>query len=71
MGIGTHINLSPRLDFSMMGQYMIHLGNHIAPEIINNQLVFTTEHQHGASLEGHLLITLGIHYKIIDLWGGN
>ncbi len=70
LGIGTHINLSPRLDFSIMGQYMIHLGNHLSPEIINNQLVFTTEHHHGASLEGHLLITLGIHYKIVDLWGG-
>ena len=70
IGLGTHINLSPRLDFSIMGQYMIHLGNHLSPEIINNQLVFTTEHHHGASLEGHLLITLGIHYKIVDLWGG-
>lgn len=69
MGLGTHINLSQRLDFSVMGQYMIHLGNHIEPSIINDQLVFTTEHDHGASLEGHLLITLGIHYKIIDLWG--
>lgn len=70
MGLGTHINLSQRLDFSVMGQYMIHLGNHIHPEVVNNQLVYTNDHHHGASLEGHLLITLGIHYKIIDLWGG-
>lgn len=70
MGIGTHINLTQRLDFTVMGQYMIHLGNEIHPEVINNQLVYTNDHHHGASLEGHLLITLGIHYKIVDLWGG-
>ena len=70
MGIGTHINLSQRLDFTVMGQYMIHLGNHIHPEVVNNQLVYTNDHHHGASLEGQLLITLGIHYKIVDLWGG-
>ncbi len=71
MGLGTHINLTQRLDFSILAQYMIHLGNHIHPEVVNNQLVFTDEHSHGASLEGHLLVTFGINYKIVDLWGGN
>jgi len=68
MGIGTHINLSQRLDFSLMGQYMIHLGNHLHADVHNNQLEFHSEK--GASLEGHLLITMGFHYKIVDLWGG-
>src|SRR6218665_1217416 len=29
MGLGTHIRLTDRLDFSLSTQYMIHLGTHI------------------------------------------
>jgi len=65
-GLGTHFNLSPRLDCSLTGQYMIHLGNHIHSEISGNTVIFTSEK--GASLEGHLLITLSLNYKLIDLW---
>lgn len=65
-GIGTHINLSKRLDLTIMSQYMIHLGNHIRAEVMGNSLQFSEEH--GASLEGHLLTTISINYKIADLW---
>ncbi len=65
-GIGTHIRLSERLDFSLTGQYMMHLGNHLHPEFSGNQVFFHTEK--GASLEGHLLTTLSINYKIRKLW---
>jgi hypothetical protein len=65
-GIGTHIRLSERLDFSLTGQYMMHLGNHLHPEFSGNQVFFHTEK--GASLEGHLLTTLSINYKIGKLW---
>jgi len=65
-GIGTHIRLSERLDFSLTGQYMMHLGNHLHPEFSGNQVFFHTEK--GASLEGHLLTALSINYKIGKLW---
>lgn len=65
-GIGSHFQLSPRLDVSLTSQYMIHLGNHIHPIITSNSINFTEEK--GASLEGHLLITVGVNYKIADLW---
>ncbi len=65
-GIGTHINLTKRLDLTIMTQYMIHLGNHIHADAIGNSLQLSEEH--GASLEGHLLSTISINYKIADLW---
>lgn len=65
-GIGSHFRLSPRMDLSLTTQYMIHLGNHIHPVITNNSINFIEEK--GANLEGHLLITIGVNYKIADLW---
>jgi hypothetical protein len=66
MGIGTHINFSPRVNMSITSQYMLHLGNDIHADVVGNSV---TIHEHeGISLEGHLLFNLGIHYKIVDLW---
>ena len=65
-GIGTHINLSKRLDLTIMTQYMIHLGNHIDASVNGNTLQLSEER--GASLEGHLLTTVSINFKIADLW---
>ena len=65
-GIGSHLQLSPRMDLSLTTQYMIHLGNHIHPMTTFNSVSFIEEK--GASLEGHLLITVGVNYKIADLW---
>ncbi len=65
-GIGTHINLTKRLDLTTMAQYMVHLGNHIHADIIDNKLQISDDH--GASLEGHVLVTFGLNYKIGQLW---
>ena len=65
-GIGSHINLTERLDLTIMTQYMIHLGNHIHAHISGNSLHLSEEQ--GASLEGHLLTTISFNYKIADLW---
>jgi len=65
-GLGSHFNLSQRLDLSLTGQYMIHLGNHIDPQMVGSSVVFNSEK--GASLEGHLLITVSLNYKLVDLW---
>lgn len=65
-GIGTHVNLTKRMDLSLTSQYMIHLGNHIDPVIYAGGVTF--ENETGFSLEGHLLITVGLTYKLIDLW---
>jgi len=65
-GAGMHINLTPRLDLSVVSQYMIHLGTHIDAHAHNGVIEFHS--QKGSSLEGHLLFHVGINYKIADLW---
>lgn len=65
-GSGVHVNLSPRIDITVLGQYMVHLGREITPTVENSMVSFYYENHSG--LEGHLLLTLGINYKIKDLW---
>ena len=65
-GIGTHFNITQRMDLSLVTQYMIHLGTDIHAEQVGSNVVLTEEK--GASLEGHLLIHVGLNYKIGDLW---
>lgn len=65
-GLGMHINLSPRLDLSIVAQYMLHLGNEIGVEENGGVLEFYEEK--GGSMEGHLLFHVGVNYKIADLW---
>lgn len=65
-GAGVHFNLTERLDLSLVGQYMIHLGTEIDAHQHDGEVHF--EEGSGASLEGHLLFHLGINYKIADLW---
>lgn len=68
-GLGTHLELSPRFDISLTGQYMIHLGNHIETDY-NFSTGTLSFHKHkGASLAGHVLVTLSLNYKIAKLWG--
>ena len=68
-GIGTHLELTPRFDISLTGQYMIHLGNHIDADYDFNNQILTFSSNHGTSLAGHLLMTLSLNYKIVKLWG--
>lgn len=65
-GAGVHLNLSPRLDISFVGQYMLHLGNQLHAE--RESGIITYHDEKGASTEGHLLFHVGINYKIADLW---
>ena len=66
-GLGTHINLSKRFDLNVQGQYMIHLGNDIDAEKKADGTVLFTKNS-GVNLQGHILITIGVNYKIADLW---
>jgi len=68
-GIGTHLELTPRFDISLTGQYMIHLGNHIETDFDFTSGTLSFHEHKGASLAGHLLVTLSFNYKIARLWG--
>jgi hypothetical protein len=65
-GAGNHFNITERFDLTFVAQYMFHLGRHV--EAHEEEGVFTIHDHGGLSLEGHLLFTLGINYKIADLW---
>lgn len=66
MGLGTHLRLNKRLDLSLTTQYMMHLGTHVETTYTHDGVVF--EKTPGGSLEGHLLTTLSLNFKLVDLW---
>ena len=66
-GLGVHFNLTQRFDISLSSQYMIHLGTDIHSHVEENGSVHFEQHK-GGSLEGHLLTSLTLNYKLADLW---
>jgi len=66
-GIGNHFNLTENFDITVLAQYMFHLGKHVGAH--EHEGVFEIHQEKGGlNLEGHLLFTVGINYKIVDLW---
>lgn len=73
IGIGTHFNISERLNLSLSSQYMLHLGPDIHVEIhdengIKELHIDKDGHEESFSLEGHILFTISINYKLANLW---
>lgn len=70
-GLGTHFLISPMADISLSAQYMIHLGKSIHAEVDEHDGVkelHVEEHGRALGLEGHLLITLSLNFRIAQLW---
>lgn len=65
-GLGLHFNLSDRFDISLTSQYMIHLTQELEISTHDDD-IHIHEHKE-ASLEGHLLSTVSLNYKIFKLW---
>lgn len=62
-GIGSHFNITKRLDISLMAQYMIHLTSEITfTEGNSDNIQFNQSSPN--TLEGHLLITISVNYKV-------
>ncbi|MDX1651406.1 MAG: hypothetical protein R3277_02865 [Brumimicrobium sp.] len=65
-GLGFHFFLSERIDLSLTSQYMIHLTKAIDGHSHGNGIeLHASEH---SGLEGHLLTTVSLNYKICRLW---
>jgi hypothetical protein len=64
-GIGTHFNITERFDVSLTTQYMIHLTSEINFKEDNYGKIEFYTHSH-STLEGHLLTTISINYKIFS-----
>lgn len=70
-GIGTHLFLSERFDITLSSLYMIHLTPEIEANyqmVDGSPFVEFSDHSH-TGLEGHLLTTLSINFKIGQIWG--
>ena len=65
-GAGIHFNVTPRFDFSLSAQYMLHLGKDIHTAVLQDEVVI--EKSNASKPEGHLLVTVSINYKIANLW---
>ena len=65
-GVGTHFNLSSRFDLTLKTQYMIHFTKELVVEQSGN--VYSIEERKGSALEGHLLTTVSVNYKLFRLW---
>lgn len=71
LGIGTHYNITERFDVTLMTQYMNHLGSDLHSHIKTENGVkhMEIEKHEGFGLEGHVLVTLSLNYRLGNLWG--
>lgn len=79
-GLGTNFNLSDNFDLTLSTQYMMHLGDDLHTVMEDHhgetELHFVDDrssleehgHGHALGLEGHVLVTLSLNVKLIDLW---
>jgi hypothetical protein len=65
-GIGTHYNLTNRFFLSLIAQYMVHLTSSLEVKKENNQATIHSEKH--STMQGHLLLTVSLNYKIANIW---
>ncbi|HXP52248.1 MAG TPA: hypothetical protein VN922_19990 [Bacteroidia bacterium] len=66
-GVGLTWRLTNNFDLSTIAQYMMHLGAHVQTDILTSdtgQKELEITKGGGASLDGHLLLTLALNYKL-------
>lgn len=72
LGIGTHFNATDYFDVSFGVQYMVHLGNDIHTDIDEHngteELHIEKESHSNPVLEGHLLFTVSVNFKLGKIW---
>ena len=73
MGLGSHYYLSEKFNLTFSAQYMMHLGKHLEYELTQQTngdyyLDMQPDSQSQERLEGHILLTLSLNYKIADIW---
>jgi hypothetical protein len=66
MGAGSHYHLTDKFDISLTCQYMLHLTKEL--ELSGSAPTIQIVKPENEALQGHLLITLGINFKLFHLW---
>jgi hypothetical protein len=60
-GVGTHINLLPRLDCTLAPYYLLHMGKDIETEIQQGKLyIHPAAENH---FDGHLMVKVSFNYR--------
>lgn len=67
IGLGTHFNLTPRVDISLTCQYLISFSRNIETNTTNEVVEYVKAK--GYSPRNQLTTVLSINYRIFDLWG--
>ncbi len=62
-GIGTHLNITERVDLSLSTQYMFHVTE---AAHIHQNLAGDNDHEHGG-IESHLMTTLSANFKFFRI----
>jgi len=65
-GIAMHFNLSSKFDISLTCQYMIHFTENLSAKTDSDPIEIKKENE--SALQGHLLTTISLNYKIFRLW---
>jgi opacity protein-like surface antigen len=71
MGVGTHYNITDRMDVSLTAQYMMHIGKTVRTEVFTNpegERDVYIDKVATRSVEGHLLINLSVNVLLFDMW---
>ena len=66
-GIGCHYNVTPKFDISLTAQYMLHLGKELHTHDEVDGSIRIEEHKN-AGWEGHLLFSISVNYKFLQVW---
>lgn len=69
-GVGFHIPFTDKIDFTVSGQYMMHLGKDIITETRTaaNGDQYLNVSKGDAGLDGHLLVSFSLNMRLADLW---
>lgn len=70
-GFGLHVPMTPRIDLSASAQYMYHMGKEIAVETrtaANGDQFIYVQKEESTGLEGHLLFSVSMNFRIADFW---
>lgn len=65
-GLGTHVNITPKFDCSLSTQYMLHFGKDIDADTNDGKVLI--QKSTNTEMDGHLLFTLSVNYKLKNLW---
>lgn len=66
-GAACHFNITDKFDVTLISQYMIHFTKSLHANITSTSIDIVKSSE--SALQGHLLTTVSLNYKLAKLWG--